>query len=119
MTLSEIAESTGLPARTIRFYIARGLVGGPAKSGRSADYTADHVTRIEKIKHFQAEGRTLSEIARLLDGPPRDEPIAPAATAWWQHAVADDVIVWVKAGASPWRTRQVSAAVDEYARRVS
>src|SRR5271169_3732478 len=103
MTLAEIAESTGLPERTIRFYIARGLIEGPAKSGRSAAYTADQVTHIERIKRFQAAGRTLSEIARLLDGPSPDERSAPAATAWWQYAVADDVIVWVKAGASPWR----------------
>jgi hypothetical protein len=53
----------------------------------------------------------------MLDGPSETEEAAPA-TAWWQHAIADDVVVWVKAGASPWRTRQVLAAVEEFARRV-
>jgi hypothetical protein len=38
-------------------------------------------------------------------------------TAWWQHAIADDVIVWVRVGASPWRTKQLRAAVEEFARR--
>jgi hypothetical protein len=37
-------------------------------------------------------------------------------TAWWQHAIADDVIVWVRDGASPWRTKQIRAAVEEFAR---
>lgn len=118
MTLAEIAEATDLPARTIRFYIARGLLEGPVKGGRSAEYTAEHVARLERIKGLQAAGRTLSEIARMVSGPSDDESAAAAATAWWQHAVADDVIVWVRAGASPWRSKQVRRAVEEFARRV-
>ena len=118
LTLAEVAEAAGIPARTVRFYIARGLLDGPDKGGRSAAYSSDHVARLERIKRFQAAGRTLSEIARLLHAPSPKEHPAAAATAWWQYPVADDVMVWVKAGASPWRTRQVSAAVDEFARSV-
>lgn len=36
-------------------------------------------------------------------------------TAWWQHALGDDVIVWVRDGASPWRTKQLRAALEEFA----
>jgi hypothetical protein len=73
---------------------------------------------LERIKKFQAEGRTLSEIAHLT-GMEADAPAAGAApTSWWQHTIADDVMVWIKAGASPWRTKQVRAALDEFARRV-
>jgi hypothetical protein len=39
-------------------------------------------------------------------------------TTWWQQAIADDVIVCVRDGASPWRTKQIRAAVEEFARRV-
>jgi len=117
MTLSDIAEASGLPARTIRFYIARGLLDGPAKSGRAAAYTNDHLERLNRIQALQSEGRTLSEIARLLAvGSP--EPVASEPTPWWQHTIADDVTVWVKAGASPWRTRQIRAALSDFARRV-
>ena len=118
MTLAEIAEASGLPARTIRFYIARGLLSGPVKGGRSAEYTADHVARLEEIQRLQAEGRTLSEIARALGGPPEEEPDVVPATPWWQHAIADDVVVWVRAGASPWRTKQIRRALGEFARRI-
>ena len=118
MTLAEIAEASGLPARTIRFYIARGLLNGPIKGGRSAAYTAEHVERLERIQRLQAAGHTLSEIARMPGGPSGEESAAAPAAAWWQHAIAPDVIVWVRAGASPWRTRQVRTAVDEFARRV-
>ena len=118
MTLAEIAEASGLPARTIRFYIARGLLNGPVKGGRSAAYTAEHVTLLERIQRFQAAGHTLTEIARLLRGHSEVETGVGAPTAWWQHAIADDVIVWVRADGSPWRTKRLRAAVDEFARHV-
>jgi len=34
------------------------------------------------------------------------------------HAIADDVLVWVRDGASPGRTKQLRAGVEEFARRV-
>ncbi|HXB74042.1 MAG TPA: helix-turn-helix domain-containing protein [Candidatus Acidoferrales bacterium] len=118
MTLAEIAEASGLAARTIRFYIARGLLNGPVKGGRSAAYTPEHLARLERIKRLQSTGHALSDIARILSGPSEDDSEMVPATAWWQHAVADDVVVWVRAGASPWRAKQVRAAVDEFARRI-
>jgi DNA-binding transcriptional MerR regulator len=118
MTLGEIAEASALPARTIRFYIARGLLNGPVKGGRAAAYTTEHLARLDRIKSLQSEGRTLSEIARMLSGPSQEPDLSPP-TAWWQHAIADDIVVWVRAGASPWRMKQVRAAVDEFARQVA
>lgn len=118
MTLAEIAEASRLPARTIRFYIARGLLEGPVRGGRSAEYTAEHVADLERIKQLQAAGHTLTEVARLLHGPAEAEPEVARPAAWWQHAIADDVMVWVRADASPWRSKQLHAALDEFARRV-
>jgi len=117
MTLAELGEAVELPARTIRFYISRGLVEGPVKSGRGAEYTKEHVTRLERIKKLQAQGRTLSQITRILSGV-SEESDGPPPTAWWQHAIADDVVVWVKAGASPWRLKEVRAALDAFARQI-
>jgi DNA-binding transcriptional MerR regulator len=117
MTLAEVAEASGFPARTIRFYIARGLLNGPVKAGRGAAYTVEHVARLERIRSLQSDGRTLSEIARILNGSSGENAMS-AATPWWQHAIADDVVVWVKAGASPWRMKQLRAAVEEFARQV-
>ncbi len=69
-TLAELSEESGVPARTIRFYIARGLLDGPVKAGRGAVYTAEHRARLETIKKLQAEGRMLAEIAHDLNGGP-------------------------------------------------
>lgn len=116
-TLAELSEESGIPARTIRFYIARGLLDGPVKAGRGAVYTAEHLARLEKIKALQDEGRMLAEIAHDLDGgAPRETTVA--ATPWWQHAIQDDVIVWVRGDVSPWRMKQIRAAVEDFASRL-
>jgi len=115
-TLAELSEESGIPARTIRFYIARGLLDGPVKAGRGAVYTAEHLARLEKIKHLQAEGRMLAEIAHDLGGPPARPALPPSA--WWQHVIEEDVMVWVRGDVSPWRMKQIRAAVDELASRL-
>jgi len=116
-TLAELADASGIPARTIRFYISRGLLEGPAKAGRGAFYTGAHLERLEKIKALQAQGRHLAEITPLLEGAPAERPRCPSS-AWWQHAIADDVVVWTRGDASPWRQKQIRDAVDEMAVRL-
>jgi DNA-binding transcriptional MerR regulator len=117
ITLAELAEQSGVPARTIRFYISRGLLDGPVKAGRGAEYNAQHLARLEQIKTLQADGRMLSEIGSMLaEGQRR---AAPAPTPWWQHAIGNDVVVWTKADASPWRLKQIRAAIEELAARLA
>jgi DNA-binding transcriptional MerR regulator len=116
-TLAELSEEANLPARTIRFYIARGLLEGPVKAGRGAIYTDEHLARLEQIKALQAEGRMLGEIARELSaGAPAPEEVTP--TPWWQHVIEDDVTVWVRGDVSPWRMKQIRAAMVEMASRL-
>ena len=116
-TLAELSEESGMPARTIRFYIARGLLNGPLKAGRGAVYTAEHLERLEKIKELQAEGRMLAEIAHALAGGPPPETAAPPS-AWWQYGIGDEVMIWVRGDVSPWRMKQIRAAVDEMTTRL-
>jgi DNA-binding transcriptional MerR regulator len=116
-TLSDLSQESGLPARTIRFYIARGLMPGPVRAGRGAVYTEEHLVRLEKIKQLQAEGRMLAEIAHVLGGgPPAQTEVPPSP--WWQHVIGGDVMVWVRGDVSPWRMKQIRAAVDDFASRL-
>jgi len=54
----------------------------------------------------------------MLAGPAAPGAL-PEPTSWWQFPVANDVVVWVKAGASPWRARRIQRAVADMARQVS
>ena len=81
------------------------------KAGRQAVYGAEHLTRLEKIKEWQAQGRMLAEIAHDLQAGAREQTAAPPSV-WWQHAIHEDVMVWVRGDVSPWRMKQIRAAVD-------
>jgi DNA-binding transcriptional MerR regulator len=118
LTLAELSDESGIPARTIRFYISRGLLDGPVKAGRGAIYTSDHMARLERIKSLQAEGRMLSEIVHLLNADPAPETSSPP-TAWWQHVIHDDVMVLVRGDVSPWRMKQIRAAIDNLAAQLA
>src|SRR6516162_8313194 len=114
-TLAELSEASGIPARTIRFYIARGLLEGPVKAGRGAVYTEEHLARLQKIKKLQDEGRMLAEIALDLDGGPAPPEMTVTPAPWWQHVIQDDVMVWVRGDVSPWRMKQIRTSGDEMA----
>ncbi|MEK7407082.1 MAG: MerR family transcriptional regulator [Acidobacteriota bacterium] len=114
LTLAELAEEAGLPARTVRYYIARELLPGPLRGGRGAAYGREHLERLGTIRRLQAKGLTLVEIARRLSGEKPGEAL-PAPAAWWSYPVGEDVQVWVRADASPWRLRQVRKALGRLA----
>jgi DNA-binding transcriptional MerR regulator len=113
-TLAELSKDSSIPARTIRFYITRGLVDGPVKAGRGAVYTAQHLARLEKIKEIQGEGRTLTEIAQVLNGSAPGRA-SVSSSPWWQHVINEDVTVWVRGDVSPWRMKQIRSAIDDMA----
>jgi DNA-binding transcriptional MerR regulator len=118
-TIRELAAESGVPERTIRFYISRGILDPPLRGGRGAAYGPAHLKRLKEIRDLQSKGLMLAEIARL------PEPHAaaarldlPAPSTWESYAVADDVVVWVRAESSPWRAKHVRSALREFASRV-
>ncbi len=109
MSLAELAAESGVPERTIRFYISRGILDGPARGGRGAFYTSAHRKRLEEIRKKQAAGLTLGEMER--EAGDRASPQLPQPEGIWVYHVAPDVSVHVRGGLSPWRTRQVKSAL--------
>ena len=110
-TLSGLSEESGVPARTVRFYIARGLLDPPAVAGRGAVYGDAHLGRLREIRALQAKGLTLAEIGLMNAAARREQPL-PAPESWWQYRLSGDVVISLRAGMSPWRLRQVRAWMD-------
>ena len=113
LTFAELAARAGLPGRTIRFYIAKGLLPGPVKAGRGATYGKEHLETLRSIKASQAKGLTLSEVARRLSGESQGQ--LPAPIAWRNYTLAEDVTVSVRADVAPWRLKQIRRYLSEMA----
>jgi DNA-binding transcriptional MerR regulator len=64
--LDELGRKSGLPPRTIRYYISEGLVPSPVRRGPASYYREDHLNRLLLIRKYQAEGLPLDLIRRRL-----------------------------------------------------
>lgn len=115
-SLGELAEEVGLSARTVRFYISRGLVPGPEKAGRGASYGPAHLERLQEIQRLQAGGLTLAEISAR--GGERESVQLPEPEDWWSYAISNGVEVRVRRDQAPWRMRQIRRALAELANRL-
>src|SRR5688500_16306452 len=67
-SLSDLADATGIEARTIRSYIERGLLPSANTRGRGAGYSDEHLARIQAIQAIRRArpGIALGEVRILL-----------------------------------------------------
>lgn len=67
MRISELAETTGVPIATIKFYLREGLVPpGERTSATSARYTDNHVRRLRIVRALIDSGVSLAETHAVL-----------------------------------------------------
>jgi len=71
--IGELARRADVTPRTIRFYVAEGLLPPPQGAGRAALYTSNHLCRLELIKLLKEEFLPLAEIRDLLAGLSQEE----------------------------------------------
>ncbi len=114
--LAELARQSATPGRTIRYYIASGLLEGPVGAGRGAHYTEQHLRRLAEIRKLQGEGLMLAEIAAATSGSPAES--LPAGRVWVEYELGEDVKVLVRDGGSPWRVKQIRGGIAELARKL-
>jgi DNA-binding transcriptional MerR regulator len=73
LTIDELAATTRLPSRTIRFYQSKGALMPPEIRGRVAYYGASHVERLKLIAQLQDRGLRIDAIGDLLKKIDRGE----------------------------------------------
>ena len=117
MKLTELAERAKLPPRTIRLYIARGLMDAPDRLGRGAQYGNRHLERLKEIRKLQGRGMTLREIAHAL-GDKDTGAAPPPSQAYRLFQIAEDVAVHVPTDVSPHRMRQIRRALGRLAQEL-
>lgn len=81
MTLDELTSATGVTVRTVRYYIAEGLLPPPEGAGRGARYTREHRDRLDVIAMLKARHLPLREIRQALRDLAPEEVAALAEEA--------------------------------------
>ena len=72
-SLTELADLAAVTPRTVRYYLAQGLLPAVGQSGPGSKYDAGHLVRLRLIRRLQAEHLPLAEIRRRLEGLGDDE----------------------------------------------
>jgi DNA-binding transcriptional MerR regulator len=90
MRIGEIADSTGVPTKTIRFWEAEGLLPPPSRTTSGyRDYQPTATDRIRFIRHAQGAGLRLDEIRQVLDVSDAGQPPCEHVQAVVHQRLAD------------------------------
>jgi len=74
-SISELATLADVTPRTVRYYVAQGLLPAVGQAGPGSKYSDDHLARLRLIRRLQREHLPLAEIRRRLEVLP-DEVVA-------------------------------------------
>lgn len=66
-TLAELARLADVTPRTVRYYVAQGLLPSPGAAGPSTRYGEGHLARLRLIRRLQREHLPLAEIRARLE----------------------------------------------------
>lgn len=111
--LPELSRVAGVTPRTIRYYVAQGLLPAPASRGPGARYERGHLDRLQLIKRLQNEHLPLSEIRKQLEQMDDDAvraalrtPVGPAESS------ALEYVRQVLAGGGPTARTALAASMS-------
>ena len=79
MKLSELAQAAGVSPRTVRYYIAQGLLPSPGRLGPTTRYGREHLERLQLIRRLQDQRLSLAEIRSRLSDAPMPAALAAAS----------------------------------------
>lgn len=125
LSLDQLSSLAGATPRTVRFYIAQGLLDRPVGSKRGAHYTRRHLEQLLLVRRWTEAGLSLERVRELIAGAPEDPPprtTAPGAVEVWSRAtLADGLEVHVepgRAGLSPEQLRALVRGITALYRQV-
>lgn len=120
LTLQQLSEQSGVPERSIRFYIQKGLLPRPEGQKRGAFYREGHLAELLRIRQWQDAGLSLDAIGDLLLAK-REAPLAPSrpgAVEVRSHLIIADglelVVAPERARLSQSQVRVLFRAIQEF-----
>jgi DNA-binding transcriptional MerR regulator len=67
-TIQELSELSGLPRRTIHFYVQQEIIPPPEGAGLGAYYTDNHLLRLRLVPVLRQQGLRLDDIREKFQG---------------------------------------------------
>lgn len=113
--LHELARAAGTSARTVRYYVQRGLLPAPVFKGKDSAYSKDHLVRLRAIRKLQDAYLPLDAIAAELDGKTSEqiESIADATSERKAPPGPPQIVVTTPAVRSKaWRRLEIATGVE-------
>jgi DNA-binding transcriptional MerR regulator len=124
-SIHNLATLANVSTRTVRFYIAQGLMDRPHGTKRGAWYEDRHLKQLLLIRRWTDSGVSLDRVRELQAGSPEEAPPQSSqpgtVEVWSRVTLADGVEVQVepgRAGMSPEQVRDFIQAVRHAYRRV-
>jgi DNA-binding transcriptional MerR regulator len=72
-SIEELAGAAEVPVRTVRYYIAEGLLPGPGSRGKLASYGEEHLARLRLIRRLVERRVPLNELRERIAALSLDE----------------------------------------------
>ena len=124
-SIDELATLAGVTPRTVRYYVAEGLLDRPEGEKRGAHYLQRHLEQLLRIRRLSEQGASLERI-RALRGGAADDPTPRAPRAgtvevWSRITLADGLELQVepgRAGLPPEQVRALVRGVTDLYRRI-
>ena len=114
-SIDELSTLAGVTPRTVRYYIAQGLLDRPEGEKRGAHYLRRHLEQLLLTRRWTDAGLGLGRIRELQAGAPEDPArrAAPPGSVevWSRVTVADGLEVHLEPGRAGLSPEQVRALV--------
>lgn len=114
-SIDELATLAGVTPRTVRYYIAEGLLDRPEGEKRGAHYLRRHLEQLLLIRRWTDAGLSLERVRELIAGAPEDPPrqraMPGSVEVWSRMTLADGLEVHVEPGRAGLSPEQVRALV--------
>ena len=114
-SIDELATLAGVTPRTVRYYIAEGLLDRPEGEKRGAHYLRRHLEQLLLIRRWTDAGISLDRVRELIAGAPEDPPrqraMPGSVEVWSRMTLADGLEVHVEPGRAGLSPEQVRALV--------
>lgn len=113
--IDELATLAGVTPRTVRYYIAQGLLDRPDGETRGARYRRRHLDQLLRIRRWTDAGLSLERVRALLAGAPEDPaprtPRPGTVEVWSRVTVADGLELNLEPGRAGLTPEQLRAFV--------